>query len=176
MNIWITFMSEPNVGAMKPLLSSEMINGSITTTLLSSFINSSNNFTKQLMTVILMSSIDEIKKMSTDIFTYIRSNFKSILQFINPLCLLRAIIRTIKNMFVKVFYRRRECVNNEITPYVKPDKEIKMAIQPSFLGNIINHIRQNQQTSELIYDENYSIDVKNRNDILLDKNKYLKNQ
>ena len=64
--------------------SPDVFNTSITNTLISSFVSSSNNFTKQLSTVLLVSSIEEIKNILHDIFTYIRNNFKDILGWINP--------------------------------------------------------------------------------------------
>ena len=55
-----------------------VLNESITNTLLSTFISSTGSFKKQIVTVILMSSLDEIKKTITDICTYIRTNYKDI--------------------------------------------------------------------------------------------------
>src|SRR3990167_11115017 len=63
----------------------DYINNTITNTLLTNFINTSSSFTKQLTTVLLMSSIDELKKIITDFFTYIRNNYKDLFYYIRSL-------------------------------------------------------------------------------------------
>lgn len=55
-----------------------VLNESITNTLLSTFISITDSFKKQIITVILMSSLYEIKKTITDICTYICTNYKDI--------------------------------------------------------------------------------------------------
>lgn len=138
--------------------SAEVING----TLLTSFINSTNDFSKQLTTVLLMSSIDEIKKILSDVIVYIRANFRNI---INPYPLLfflaeLPIIRTI----LRYFSRRDNIDTKQITYHPSPKvTQIEMVYSDQFLGGIIQYIGTGE--GRIVYNQDYSIDPKNRNDL-----------
>ena len=156
-------------GKKQPSLfnTNDVINDTITNTLVTPFFNSSNNFTKQLTTVILMSSIDEIKKLLTDLFTYIRKNYKNILYYLKPSTIYILICNFFRNKNLPIQYAFEKQYANE--------KIIEITITTKFLDNIINYINQNLSTCELCYDDEYKINIINRNEIEYEKNiKYFK--
>ena len=162
------------------LFTPELVNASISNTLVSSFISSSNNFTRQLSTVILMSSIDEIKKLITEIFAYLKTNFKVILQFINPINIIKVIWNIIKNICFRK-YKHIDMVNSNdniifIGDTSQPNYEIiTISINNNILENIIDYIRQNSNNSIIKMNNYKSIDIKNRNEILCKKELYYMN-
>lgn len=143
--------------------STEVING----TLLSTFINSSNDFSKQLTTVLLMSSMDEIKKLLTDLISYIRANFRSIIGCLHPYPLFLyladlPIFRTI----LRYFSRRPRVDTTTIAPYVPLQKmtQVELVFSEQFLGGIIQYI-SSTGNGQIVYNEDYSINPRNRNDL-----------
>lgn len=128
---------------------SNIMDTAITGTIISSFINSSNTITKQLGTVIIMSSIDEVKKSISDIFTYIRQHFPTILQYINPKVLWSIIIDRILSYLrkIKSLFSRRTAVAREDTYIVKDDTfKITLDVNINFITNILEYIQLNNDS------------------------------
>ena len=84
----------------EPIKTPDFLNSTITNTLIGSIINSSNNF----------------KKCITDIFKYIRTNFKNIIQTINPINILKLFIKLFEKIYEKMFKNsvKKICVNQEV--------------------------------------------------------------
>ena len=148
----------------------DYINNTITNTLLTNFINTSSSFTKQLTTVLLMSSIDELKKIITDFFTYIRNNYKDLFYYIRsliyffkpPLSLIFYLINKIYSKPKSIVKYKPELVN-DVTP-INSVKIVYLDTTPTFFNSLINYIKSNK--GKIQYDENYNyIDIIDRYNI-----------
>ncbi len=172
-------MSEPKQSPMNlnvnanDLLSSSFLSNH----LVNSFVSHSKSFKQQIATVILMTSIDEIKKIIKMIFEYLTQNYSSILSLLNPINIIKSIFNfvitslidikySIKNMFTpKVKYN-----DMSIVPYTYDDKtnitNIQIIVTKQFLQNILNYIEKNKKTSTIQSDNISNIKIVNKNEIL----------
>ncbi len=172
-------MSEPKQSPMNlnvnanDLLSSSFLSNH----LVNSFVSHSKSFKQQIATVILMTSIDEIKKIIKMIFEYLTQNYSSILSLLNPINIIKSIFNfvitslidikySIKNMFTpKVKYS-----DMSIVPYTYDDKtnitNIQIIVTKQFLQNILNYIEKNKKTSTIQSDNISNIKIVNKNEIL----------
>jgi len=172
---------------MADLSKVDLINNSITNTLLTSFISSSNTFTKQLTTVLLMSSIEELRKIIGDFFTYVRSNYSTIIR--SPLSLAYLILDGIKYIlcyfplhFIKFLNIRNifnikniKKVQNPMVnfqqpiPYT-PITSTKIKMSPAFFNSLVQYIKSHEKEGcQLRFDDEFSTKIANRHEITVTK-------
>ena len=110
-----------------------------------------------------MSSIDEIKHVMKDLFTYVRENFKEILLYVNPYWLALKII-DIFNPF-----KRQKIIETIIEPEKNEKiKELQITCSKKIIENIIDYIKTNNATSKISMTD-ISVNVINRNEIINNK-------
>jgi len=146
----------------------------ITNTLMTTFINSSNGFVKQLTTVLLMSSIDEIKKIIGDLFTYIRSNYSNIFSLLNPKSIVKFIYQCIYSSIVhvpkKYIMKSKEHKDDDkliCNDSSKLGDAITIQINNSFLNNLVQYTSIPENNSSITYDPKvYSVNIIDRTNIV----------
>lgn len=135
-----------------------VLNESITNTLLSTFISSTGSFKKQIVTVILMSSLDEIKKTITDICTYIRTNYKDICANIYNYANIYNFILYVYNLFkYRIFKKNSERIINN---YQDTSKNIKFIGDSQMNLKLINYARS-KKDCECEMEEIYQSSIEN---------------
>jgi hypothetical protein len=108
-------MSEPKQSPMNlnvnanDLLSSSFISNH----LVNSFVSHSKSFKQQIATVILMTSIDEIKKIILIIFEYLTQNYSSILSLLNPINIIKSIFNFVITSLIDIKYSIKICLHRK---------------------------------------------------------------